>query len=238
MPLLTDAGGGPSLLPDAEHRGSQLTTERGRRMGRRLMVTGAAVVALVLLGAMGAFACTNLATLNLGASNVPSGSSVDVTGSSFAEVGEGVQPVQIRWNATDGPVLAEAEPGTAGEFVTEIEVPEDAQPGHYTLVATQLAGEPGHGLDTGEADAAPVFGTPARASLAVGSPGSPTAIDPVGAPAAMPPDSGTGLFALSALLALVALGLFGTATAVFTRELRSRRRSAPATSPAGGSRAG
>lgn len=202
---------------------------KGIGMGRRVILTMTSAVALLLVGAMGAFACTNLATLNLSTSQASAGSTVDVTGSSFSEVADDVQPVQIRWNATDGPVLAEAEPDATGTFATEITVPSDAQAGQHVLVATQMSGEPGHGLEAGEADLAPIFGTPARASLTVGSPGETAAIDS-GAPTGVTGDTGSGLVALSALLALAALGLFAGSVAVFTREVRDRRRQ-PETSP-------
>lgn len=204
-------------------------------MGKRMLLTATGALALLLLGAMGAWACTNLATLNLGNSQVPAGASVDVTGSSFSEVGDEVQPVEIRWNATDGPLLAEVEPDSDGTFSTTVEVPEDAEAGHYVLVANQLAAEPGHGLEADEESFSPVFGTPARASVMVGSPTAAEAIEPDAAPAGVSADGGAGgLMALSATLALVALGLFGAALALFTRELRHRKRSSPVTSPVGG----
>lgn len=204
-------------------------------MGKRVVLTATGALALLLLGAMGAWACTNLATLNLSSSQVPAGASVDVTGSSFSEVGEAVQPVEIRWNATDGPLLAEVEPDSDGTFSTTVEVPEDAEAGHYVLVANQLAAEPGHGLEGNEESFSPVFGTPARASVRVGSPSAAEAIESDAAPAGVTADGGAGgLMALSATLALLAVGLFGAALALFTRELRNRKRSAPVTSPAGG----
>lgn len=203
-------------------------------MGKRVLSTATGVLALLLLGAMGAWACTNLATLNLGSSQVPAGSSIDVTGSSFSEVGDEIRPVELRWNATDGPLLAEVEPDSDGTFSTTVEVPEDAEAGHYVLVANQLAAEPGHGLEADEEAFSPVFGTPARASVMVGSPAAAEAIEADVAPAGVSADGGTGgLMALSATLALLAVGLFGAALALFTRELRSRKRAAPVSSPVG-----
>lgn len=207
-------------------------------MTRRMAAAMTGAAALLLAGAMGAFACTNLATLNLGSNYAAAGATIDVTGSSFSEVGDGTQPVEVRWNATDGPLLGEVEPDSSGAFATEVTVPEDAEAGHYVLIATQAAAEPGHGLEAGEEQLAPVFGTPARASLVVGDPSAPQAIDPGGQPTGAPSgDSSIGLTALSGLLALLAVGLFGAGVALFTRELRHRRRS-KVTSPVGGSRQG
>jgi hypothetical protein len=194
-------------------------------MTRRVLLAATGAMGLVLAAAMGAMACTNLATLNLGTSYAQPGSTVEVTGSSFAEVGDGTQAVELRWNATEGTLLAEVEPDSAGTLSTEITVPEDAEPGHYVVVATQLAAEPGHGLESGEQTFSPVFGTPARASLVVGDPAPPQAIEPGAEPGATPADTGSGLLALSALLIVAALGLFGAGLALFTRELQHRRRS-------------
>lgn len=205
-------------------------------MTRRMAVATTGAAALLLASAIGAFACTNLATLNLDTSYATAGSTIDLTGSSFSPVGDGTQPVEVRWNATDGPLLAEVEPDSSGGFATQVTLPEDVEAGHYVLIARQLAAEPGHGLESGEQQFAPVFGTPARASLVIGEPSAPEAIDPGAEPAVGPAADGTlGLTALSGLLAVLALGLFGVGVALFTRELQHRRRSRAA-SPIGGSR--
>lgn len=184
-------------------------------------MTGA--TALLLAGAMGAFACTNLATLNLDTNYAAAGETIDVTGSSFSEVGDGTQPVEVRWNATDGPLLGEAEPDSSGAFATEVTVPEDAEAGRYVLIATQAAAEPGHGLEAGEEQLAPVFGTPARASLVLGDPSAPQAIDPGGQPTGAPSgDSTIGLTALSGLLAVLGAGVTLLAAVVVMRRSRGR----------------
>ena len=71
-------------------------------------VFGAAAAASVIAGAA-AFACTNLATLNLSSTAGKGGDVITVTGSSF-QVGRGdtpTLPVKFHWNSVDGPVLAE-----------------------------------------------------------------------------------------------------------------------------------
>lgn len=202
-----------------------------RAATRRVTVTVTTAVALMLIGAMSAMACTNLATLNLGTTYAASGQTVDVTGSSFSPVGEGTQPVELRWNALDGPLLAEVEPDGNGSFTAEITVPEDAEAGHYVVVGRQLATEPGHGLEAGEETFAPVFGTPARASLVIGDPAAPQAIDAGAEPTGAPTTDSSSLLIASALLGVLAIGLLGVGLALFTRELQHRRRSTPATSP-------
>ncbi len=71
------------------------------------LLFAAAATAIVFVGAA-AFACTNLATLNLSSTAGKPGDVVTVTGSSLA-VGRGdapTFPVQLRWNGVDGMVLA------------------------------------------------------------------------------------------------------------------------------------
>ncbi|MDP8929339.1 MAG: hypothetical protein M3O70_12405 [Actinomycetota bacterium] len=190
------------------------------RVSSRVMITFVVAVTSLLLGAMTAWACTNLATLNLSQSAVQAGNTIEVTGSSFKAPAEGVQPVQLHWNSAAGPILAEAVPDAAGSILTQVTIPADAQPGHYVLVATQMAVDPGHGLPSGE----PVFGTPARAAVMVGSP-APVEGEAAGAPTvSTTPEPGSGaMVAVTALLALLGLGLFGGGLALFVREVRSRR---------------
>lgn len=201
-------------------------------MTKRTVLLASMSFLLLVAGAVGAWACTNLATINLSETHVAPGARVDVTGSSFRAIDEGVQPVQIRWGAADGQLLAEAEPGPSGTVSATITVPADAQPGQYVLVASQLAAEPGHGLEAEEETFSPIFGTPARAALVVGTSGAPEPVGPAGAPAGIASDGGsTALLAISGLLALLAVGLFGGALGLFVRELRGRRAGQPATSP-------
>ena len=115
--------------------------------------------------AAAAFACTNLATLNLSQAWGKPGDALTVTGSSFALAKEGpTSPVALHWNGVDGPVLVEAAPDAAGNISAGVTVP-DGQPGFYVLVATQRNAE-------GEDE----YGTPARASFQIlGAGGQPLA---------------------------------------------------------------
>ena len=75
-------------------------------------VFGAAAAASVIAGAA-AFACTNLATLNLSSTAGKAGDSVTVTGSSFRVNSANVaasDPVVLRWNGTEGTELARVSP--------------------------------------------------------------------------------------------------------------------------------
>src|SRR5215470_4606650 len=68
------------------------------------LVFGSAAAATVIAGAA-AFACTNLATLNLSSAAGKAGDTVTVTGSSFNVNSSNVAasfPVVLKWNGVDG----------------------------------------------------------------------------------------------------------------------------------------
>lgn len=185
---------------------------------RKVGITLTTAVALLLVSAMTAFACTNLATLNLSASNGAPGENVDVTGSSFATADSGGQEVAIHWDGVDGPELATAETDATGGISTSVEIPSDAESGYHVLVATQMTEDE----ETGELSEA--YGTPARASFLVGDAPAEQATAPAAsssgaAPAAETP---TGLIALTILLAIAGIGLFGAGLGLFVREVRQR----------------
>src|SRR5919112_1924017 len=123
---------------------------------RRVAVAfGAAAAATIVAGAA-AFACTNLATLNLSSAAGKPGDSVTVTGSSFRVDSANVSasdPVVLRWNGTEGTELARVQPDKAGNISATFAIPE-GQPGYYVIVATQKDAQ---GVDA--------YGTPARASF-------------------------------------------------------------------------
>src|SRR5215467_7581632 len=118
------------------------------------LVFASAAAATVVAGAA-AFACTNLATLNLSSSAGKAGDTVTVTGSSFNVNSKDVTqsfPVVLHWNGVDGATLAQVQPDKAGNISATFTVP-DGQPGYYVIVATQR--------DT--KTNADVYGKPARA---------------------------------------------------------------------------
>lgn len=181
---------------------------------RALTVTGA-VGFLLAATAMIAYACTNLASLNLESSTGAAGDTLQVTGSSF-----GAEPdVTLHWNSVEGAELATVTPDQAGNINATITIPEDAQPGYFVLVATQ----------TGE-DGSQVFGGPARAAFQVLGPGGealetqPAGPDQLAQFAASSDStSAAGMIALTAALGVLGLGLFGAGIAGFAREARAPR---------------
>jgi hypothetical protein len=164
------------------------------------------VVVLVLCGlvitAAGAFACTNISTLNISDSSGRPGSTVLITGTSFGNSSPTGRrtttplPVRIRWNGTEGVPLAEVLPDTAGNISASVTIPPQAAPGHYVIFAVQQ-----------DADGYHMYGTPARIAYEVltpdGRPAPPAAAsaEPTG------PESGTS----DLPVALVVLGVLGGA---------------------------
>ncbi|HWB71692.1 MAG TPA: hypothetical protein VG452_05700 [Egibacteraceae bacterium] len=177
------------------------------------VVFSMAVVAVALLGAA-AFACTNLATMNLSSAAGTAGDSVMLTGSSFSVPREGPPtPVVVHWNGVDGPVLATVLPDEAGNISAEFTIPE-GQPGYYVVVATQRDAE---GVDA--------YGTPARASFQILGPGGESVVQQPGsqAPATVAGEpSSTGIIALTAGLGALGLALFGAGFVAFVRQARGR----------------
>ncbi|MHB1535607.1 MAG: hypothetical protein ACYC1D_13560 [Acidimicrobiales bacterium] len=188
---------------------------------RRLLVGLGTMGAALVIGASPAWACTNLATMNLSNASGTPGTNVTVTGSSFAAAKAGpAVPVQLHWNSVTGPVLATAIPDATGNISAAVTIPQ-AQPGYYVLVATQQS----KGVNE--------YGTPARAAFQVISPGQRPAITPSAgqsAGAATSSPSSTGVIALTVALGVAGLALFGAGATSFARQ--ARRRSVPATQKA------
>ena len=187
---------------------------------RKVSVISGLVTAVVAVGfAATAFACTALATLETATAATPSGSNITATGTSFATKGAG--PVVIHWNGVSGPEVGRATPDANGNISAAVAVPKGADPGQYVLVATQA-----------KANGDPVYGTPARASLAVSAPDGTVPATPAGAartPAQpLPSSDGGGVVALTLVLGAAGLALFG---AGFATLVRHGRRPQPASAP-------
>ena len=182
-------------------------------------VFGAAAAASVIAGAA-AFACTNLATLNLSSTAGKAGDQVTVTGSSFSVNSKDVAsstPVILHWNGVDGTQLASVVPDKAGNISATFAIPE-GQPGYYVIVATQK----NNGVDA--------YGTPARASFQIlGANGQSVvtpAVSSAGSTVASSPSS-SGIIALTVGLGALGLALFGAGFVAFVRQ--ARRRDVPVT---------
>ncbi|MEW6153060.1 MAG: hypothetical protein AB1673_03585 [Actinomycetota bacterium] len=176
------------------------------------VVFGAAAAATVIAGAS-AFACTNLATLNLSSSAGKAGDTVTVTGSSFNVNSQNVAnsfPVVLKWNGVDGATLAQVQPDRAGNISATFTVP-DGQPGYYVIVATQQ-----------NAQGADVYGTPARASYQILGPNGQSVVTPAATTAGAlgSESSSSGIIALTVGLGALGLALFGAGFIAFVRQAR------------------
>lgn len=172
------------------------------------------LIGLMMISGAVAYACTNLATLNLSTPTGTVGEQVTVTGSSFrthaADAPVATFPVELYWNGETGPVLAEIQPDDSGSISATFTIPE-AQPGYYVILATQRSPE---GIDE--------YGTPARASFQVLGANGESVVSPAAAEAtsASPDAAPAGLIALTAVLAVLGIGLFGAGLATVGRQMQ------------------
>ena len=130
------------------------------RRGRRLITGLAGGIAVALVAASASFACASLALIEVNPNVVKPGQEVSWKGTFFIKD----EPVHIRWNALDGPVLATGVPPSADNglhgnwrFVEgKMTIPNDLRPGTYLVVGTQ---NPVRGTNT--------WGIPARTTVQV-----------------------------------------------------------------------
>lgn len=191
---------------------------------RRMVTALFAIAAVGVVSAAAAFACTNLATLNLSKATGNPSDLVTVTGSSFAvpRASDAVQtptPVVLHWNGADGPELATATPDSAGNISATFAIPQGS-PGYYVVVATQRDAK---GVDK--------YGTPARASFQILGAGGQAAVQQPGTQTgslASEPSS-SGMIALTVGLGALGLILFGAGFTAFVRQARARE--VPAAAP-------
>lgn len=126
-------------------------------------ITGAiALTGLMLLGSMAAaWACTALATIEVKPSAGVSGQQVSGAGYGFhggTWAGPSPQPVEVRWQTANGPVLASVLPTPSGNVKFSFTLP-DGAPGYYTVIASQK-----------DPSGKQVNGGPARATIALNNP--------------------------------------------------------------------
>ena len=184
-----------------------------------------------------AFACANLATLNLSTGSGRPGTTITFTGAGFAvpraSTGLTPTPVAVHWEWEDGPVIADVVPDRYGSISAQFTVPE-TRPGTYIIVATQKTPRRAPGAP---AEQAPAYfaepGTPARASFEVLAPGA------VAAQRSPVIESGDGSdsqgqldatvwIVLTAAFGSVAMSLFGGGLIAFIHQSRKAKEPAEA----------
>lgn len=168
---------------------------------RKFGVAAAVGTGALLIPAAAAWACLPVANLTAKPATAQAGQPVNVIGSEFY----GSNPVQIHFNALDGPVLGSFTPDGNGAFTGMVTIPANAPTGPAVLVATEAAA-----TDTSPTGGSSP-GVPTRTVVqVVGAGGSaPLALTPTGA-------GRTGVLTSSSsvgtgVLLLVGLGVFGAA---------------------------
>lgn len=185
---------------------------------RRIALGVFAAVGVAVVSSAIAFACVPSARLGLStASGVP-GDKITVSGASFGVPVNAKNPVQIRWNGAEGPLLAEVRPDPLGNFSIPVTVP-DGPAGAYAITAVWLDEEGNTGA-----------GTPARAVFEIRVPGATAVTTPAAAPApqaaapvAAPTSASSFPVGLVIGLGVLGLALFGGG---FVAVTRSRKASA------------
>ena len=104
---------------------------------RRWAMGGLGAAGAVLLAAATAWACVSGPAVNLSTVNAKPGQDVQLTGTAFTRP----DPVTVRWNALDGPVLATLPAPNNGNIGGAFTVPADAKPGNYVLIVTQTSAD-------------------------------------------------------------------------------------------------
>lgn len=137
------------------------------RSVRTLAVTGLCGAVAVIVLSAAAWACIAGPTLDAPKRDVKPGESVRITGVSY-----NANPVVVRFNALDGPVLATIAPtdgtatGSNWNLNGDVPIPAGTSPGNYVLVATQpladgkLSQIPTRALVTVVGTSTPVVGAP------------------------------------------------------------------------------
>lgn len=137
----------------------------GSTVSTRKIAAASTLIGILLVGSMAAaWACTALATLEVTPAAGVSGQKVNGQGYGFhggTFVGATPQPVQIRWKAMDGPVLASVLPTPSGNIKFDFTLPQ-GEPGYYTVIATQK-----------DPSGKEIGGGPARATVALNNPPKP-----------------------------------------------------------------
>lgn len=103
-------------------------------MNVRRLAAGALVGAATLVVAgSAAWACVSGPVVNLSTVSAKPGDQVTITGTGFRQA----DPVQVRWNALDGPVLAEMAKPDNQTINATFTVPQGTVPGSYVVVVGQ-----------------------------------------------------------------------------------------------------
>lgn len=158
--------------------------------------------AALLAPAAVAYACVAVMAIKTDVSSVEPGGTVNVFGADFAMD----EPVELRLDAPDGPLLATVPPPKStmtSKFNVKVTIPADTEPGEHLILANQTY----HHMNSG---------APARAAIFVGTE-PPAAAVPAARAASV--EMGPG----SSLPVLMLVGLAAAAAALLLAALVNRR---------------
>ena len=130
------------------------------RFHKTIGAVGALALATIIGPMAVAWACTSLASVSLTPGAGVTGQRVVGEGYGFgtSHSGSPVEPVEVRWQKADGPVIASVSPDANGNFKFSFVAPQGA-PGYYTVIASQKDAKGNY-----------VSGSPARATFALNHP--------------------------------------------------------------------
>ena len=101
---------------------------------RRFAAGAMASIAAFGIAASAAWACVSGPVVNLSTMSAKPGEQVTLTGTGFRQA----DPVQVRWNALDGPIVAElAKPDSSQTITATFAVPPGTVPGSYVVIVSQ-----------------------------------------------------------------------------------------------------
>ena len=101
---------------------------------RRLAAGAFASIGVLVVAASASWACVSGPVVNLSTVQAKPGEQVTVTGTGFRQA----DPVQVRFNALDGPILAELPQPTNQTISATFTVPPNTAPGNYVIVISQV----------------------------------------------------------------------------------------------------
>ena len=104
---------------------------------RRWAIGGMSAVGAVVVAGAAAWACVSGPAVNLSTINAKPGQEVTINGTNFSKA----DPVTVRWNSLDGPVLATLDKPASGIVTGKFTVPADAKAGNYVVILSQSSSD-------------------------------------------------------------------------------------------------
>ena len=104
---------------------------------RRWAIGSLSAAGAVVLAGAAAWACVSGPAVNLSTVNAKPGDTITVSGTNFSKS----DPVTVRWNSLDGPIVGNFAAPVGGAITGTVTVPADAKAGNYVLILTQSSAD-------------------------------------------------------------------------------------------------